>query len=359
MEKIKETLENVKNFIIFAYILLIIFVTICLLSYNEYKMTVFGKNTLIPIIDENLEPDYTIGDLVVVPKNMLSSVEAGDKIFFYRTASGETTINYATVTKSERVTDTEFTYTVEGDYRFSSSNFIGKTDTATVIPFVGRVLSTLQSKWGFLFLGVFPSLVAFLTTLHYVIVEIQEEKERKEQAAIKAAKKKKKKKKLQEEKAAKVEKELQTEVVEDEKEEVVEEKIETKIQEVEEEQEEVVEVSVEIEKEEEIQPEEKVEIEEKEVEVSIEVQKEEVKTEPAVEVKVEKEEVKEIKIEEKVNTEEMSAEQKKKAMIEAKMKSMTEEEKRALIEAKLKAMSPEEKRALIEAKKKKMEADKK
>ena len=76
-------------------------------------------------------------------------------------------------------------------------------------------------------------------------------------------------------------------------------------------------------------------------------------------MKVEKEEVKEIKIEEKVNTEEMSAEQKKKAMIEAKMKSMTEEEKRALIEAKLKAMSPEEKRALIEAKKKKMEADKK
>ena len=359
MEKIKETLENVKNFIIFAYILLIIFVTICLLSYNEYKMTVFGKNTLIPIIDENLEPDYTIGDLVVVPKNMLSSVEAGDKIFFYRTASGETTINYATVTKSERVTDTEFTYTVEGDYRFSSSNFIGKTDTATVVPFVGKALSTLQSKWGFLFLGVFPSLVAFLTTLHYVIVEIQEEKERKEQAAIKAENKKKKKKKLQEEKAAKVEKELQTEVVEDEKEEVVEEKIETKIQEVEEEQEEVVEVSVEIEKEEEIQPEEKVEIEEKEVEVSIEVQKEEVKTEPAVEVKVEKEEVKEIKIEEKVNTEEMSAEQKKKAMIEAKMKSMPEEEKRALIEAKLKAMSPEEKRALIEAKKKKMEADKK
>ena len=330
MEKIKETLENVKNFIIFAYILLIIFVTICLLSYNEYKMTVFGKNTLIPIIDENLEPDYTIGDLVVVPKNMLSSVEAGDKIFFYRTASGETTINYATVTKSERVTDTEFTYTVEGDYRFSSSNFIGKTDTATVIPFVGRVLSTLQSKWGFLFLGVFPSLVAFLTTLHYVIVEIQEEKERKEQAAIKAAKKKKKKKKLQEEKAAKVEKELQTEVAEDEKEEVVEEKIETKIQEVEEEQEEVVEVSVEIEKEEEIQPEEKVEIEEKEekeVEVSIEVQKEEVKTEPAVEVKVEKEEVKEIKIEEKVNTEEMSAEQKKKAMIEAKKKKMEADKK--------------------------------
>ena len=342
MEKIKETLENVKNFIIFAYILLIIFVTICLLSYNDYKMTVFGKNTLIPIIDENLEPDYTIGDLVVVQKNRLSSVEAGDKIFFYRTASGETTINYATVLKSERVTDTEFTYTVEGDYKFSSSNFIGKTDTATVIPFVGKILSTLQSKWGFLFLGVFPSLVAFLTTLHYIIVEVQEEKERRELEAEKA--KKKKKKKAQ---AEKVEKENAVEEVKEEK--IVEEIEVVKNETINEE----ISEDTSVEKKEPVVTEDEEEIEEV-VEVTVEVQKEEVKPEPVVEASV--------KVEEKTvenKNEEMTAEQKKKAMIEAKMKSMTEEEKRALIEAKLKAMSPEEKRALIEAKKRKMEADKK
>ena len=51
-------------------------------------------------------------------------------------------------------------------------------------------------------------------------------------------------------------------------------------------------------------------------------------------------------------------EQKKKALIEAKMKSMTEEEKRALIQAKLNSMTEEEKRALIEAKRKKLEAEK-
>ena len=98
----------------------------------------------------------------------------GDRIFFYRTSAGEATINIATVTNVEKVTNTEFTYTVEGDYRFSSSNFIGKVDTATVIPRVGSFLSILQSKWGFLFLGVFPSLIAFLYTLYSIFLEIQE-----------------------------------------------------------------------------------------------------------------------------------------------------------------------------------------
>ena len=173
----KNILENLKNFIIIVYILLIIFVTICLLSYNEYKVTVFGQNTLIPIIDEDLEPNYTVGDLVIAKRKGIEKVETGDQIFFYKTTYGITTINFAKVVKSEQVTETEFTYTVDGDYRFSSEYFIGETSDATVIPKVGTILSLLQSKWGFLFLGVFPSLVAFLYTLHNVVVEVQEVKE--------------------------------------------------------------------------------------------------------------------------------------------------------------------------------------
>ena len=38
-----------------------------------------------------------------------------DVIFFYRKAGGEATINYAKTTAVERVTDTEYTFTVEGD----------------------------------------------------------------------------------------------------------------------------------------------------------------------------------------------------------------------------------------------------
>ena len=188
----KKTWNFFKNFIIIAYILLIIFVTICLLSYNDYKVTEFGKYTLLPVIDKYLEPEYNVGDLLIVERNDLGDVKVGDIIFYYRTARGVTTVNYAPVTNLEVVTDTETTFTVVGDVRFSSSYFMGKAETAKTIPQLGKVLGLLQSKWGFLFLGVFPSLLAFLYTLYSVIAEVQNDKVVVEEPVKKKKKKKKK-----------------------------------------------------------------------------------------------------------------------------------------------------------------------
>ena len=360
----KKALEVLKNFVITVYILLIIFVTICLLSYNDYKVTVFGKNTLIPIIDADLEPNYTIGDLVIAPKSRLSEVEQGDEIFFYRTASGETAIHFATVTKAERVTDTESTYTVEGDYKFSSSNYIGKVDDAIVIPYVGKILKLLQSKWGFLFLGVFPSLVAFLYTLYNVFAEIKEVKEAEKKAKKKKKKKKTSEKKLEENKDEKIEVNNDSVISEVEINKDINEKKEDKIEETE---------NVDFEENDEKSIFEEITSQNNEEEfnkitttISIEREdsQEEIKDNAENNEVINSEEIKEETKEEtkeehkKENKEELISEQKKKALIEAKMKSMTEEEKRALIEAKLKSMTPEEKRALIEAKKKKMEAEK-
>ena len=345
----KKIWDFVRNFIIFAYILLIIFITICLLSYNNYKVTVFGRNTLLPIIDADLEPDYVVGDLLIIQRNNLSTVKEGDVIFFYRTVAGVTTVNFAKVTEAYRVNDTEVTYTVEGDYTFSSSYFIGKADTATVIPKVGNVISLLESKWGFLFLGVFPSLLAFLYTIHSVITEVQNADDDDDEEE-KKAKKKSKKKKKENTNTEKI-KELKTE----------EKTEEPKVEEKESHKEEKIE---ETKKEENVKIEEKVEEktvektenkEEKTTEEKIEENKtEETKVEEIKEIK-ENEETKEENKEEKPKT---LTEEQKKALIEAKMKSMTEEQKKALIEAKLKNMTEEQKRALIEAKRKKMEADK-
>lgn len=345
----KKIWDFVRNFIIFAYILLIIFITICLLSYNNYKVTVFGRNTLLPIIDADLEPDYVVGDLLIIQRNNLSTVKEGDVIFFYRTVAGVTTVNFAKVTEAYRVNDTEVTYTVEGDYTFSSSYFIGKADTATVIPKVGNLISLLESKWGFLFLGVFPSLLAFLYTIHSVITEVQNADDDDDEEE-KKAKKKSKKKKKENTNTEKI-KELKTE----------EKTEEPKVEEKESHKEEKIE---ETKKEENVKIEEKVEEktvektenkEEKTTEEKIEENKtEETKVEEIKEIK-ENEETKEENKEEKPKT---LTEEQKKALIEAKMKSMTEEQKKALIEAKLKNMTEEQKRALIEAKRKKMEADK-
>ena len=329
----KKTWNFFKNFIIIAYILLIIFVTICLLSYNDYKVTEFGKYTLLPVIDKYLEPEYNVGDLLIVERNNLGDVKVGDIIFYYRTARGVTTVNYAPVTNLEVVTDTETTFTVVGDVRFSSSYFMGKAETAKTIPQLGKVLGLLQSKWGFLFLGVFPSLLAFLYTLYSVIAEVQNDKVVVEEPVKK--KKKKKKKPTSESSSDKIDSEqpkkkkkkkrpVDEEVITEEKPKKKKKNVES--------DEEVIE-----------NKEEKVE----------EIKTEEVKKEEVGKV--------ETKVEEKKETPKQQpkqlTEEQKKALIEAKMKTMTEEEKKALIEAKLKSMTPEQKKALIEAKKKKLMED--
>ena len=42
------------------------------------------------------------------------------------------------------------------------------------MPIVGAVLGALESQWGFLFLIVFPSLVAFLYEAYIVVQEVRE-----------------------------------------------------------------------------------------------------------------------------------------------------------------------------------------
>ncbi len=344
----KKTWNFFKNFIIIAYILLIIFVTICLLSYNDYKVTEFGKYTLLPVIDDYLEPDYKVGDLLLIEKNDVNDVNLGDVIFYYRTSRGITTVNYSPVIELERVTDTETTFTAVGDVRFSSSYFMGKADTITVIPHLGKVLGLLQSKWGFLFLGVFPSLLAFLYTLYSVVYEVKTEKAYEEEQ--KKKKKKKKKKKVADEELTenssnsedKPKKKKKKKVVEEDDEEV-DEKPKKKKKKVEE------------------KPVEEIDEEDNEEENEETEKVEEKKAEVKEEIKEEKVEIKEVKAEEKKEVvkeepkvQKQLTEEQKKALIEAKMKTMTEEQKKALIEAKLKSMTPEQKKALLEAKKKKL-----
>lgn len=321
----KEKLNFARNILIILYILLIIFITICLLSYNDYKVTEFGNTTILPVIDENLEPEYSVGDLLILKKN-ISDISVGDTIFFYRSTFGTTVVNFAKVTNIEIVTTEESTITVEGDYMFSSQYLIGKASTATIVPLVGHVISLLESKYGFLFLGVLPSLIIFLYTGYTLFLEVRVDED--DEDDEEAPKKSKKQIKNQPKEKSKIEKVDQVE----EKELQVEEKIEIE----------------KIDKQEKYQ-------EEKENNEKVETLEESPKEENN-EIKFEsaKAPAKEVKKDTKVPM----TEEQKKALIEEKMKSMTEEQKKALIEAKLKTMTEEQKKALLEAKRKKLQENK-
>ena len=161
----------ISNGLFIIYVAIAIFVTVCLLSYNEFKVTEFGDYSLVIISDEGLEPDFNKGDLVIVNKK--SKIITGRKAFFYNTYDRQIEIKLGTIEAFETVTNKETTYTLEGERKISSQYVLGPAETAEVIPGVGTVLGILESKWGFLFLIVLPSLLAFIYQISVLIAELK------------------------------------------------------------------------------------------------------------------------------------------------------------------------------------------
>lgn len=167
--------KKISNFLFIIYVAIAIFVTICLLSYNQFKVTEFGNKSLLLITDDGLSPDFKKGDLVILDKS--SKIITGKKAFFYMITDRKVEVKLGTVDKLKTVTDTETTYTFEGDRDVSGEYVLGPSDTAEIIPVVGGILNVLESKWGFLFLIVLPSLIAFIYQISVVIENIRNNKD--------------------------------------------------------------------------------------------------------------------------------------------------------------------------------------
>ncbi len=170
----KKVLKIFVGILVTIYILIAVALTACLLTYNDYKISVFGDRSLIILEDNELAPKYKKGSLLIVKKNSNDDIKQGDEIFFYNTYKNKVVVNVSKVNKVKKVTDTETTYTINGKYEISSQYVIGKADTTTVINDVGSILSVLESKWGFLLVIVFPISLLFIYELYIIIREIKE-----------------------------------------------------------------------------------------------------------------------------------------------------------------------------------------
>lgn len=165
----------ISNTLFTIYIIVAVFVTICLLSYNNYKITEFGDYSLVLITNDDVEPDFQDGDLVITKKSKY--IGENEKVFFYNTFEREIEVSLGTITDSQKITQSETTYTLEGGNKISSAYVLGPASEATVIPKAGAVLSVLESKWGFLFIIVFPALIAFLYQISVIFSQIKEARE--------------------------------------------------------------------------------------------------------------------------------------------------------------------------------------
>lgn len=166
-----------KNIIIAIYIIIAFFVTICLLSYNKYKVTTFGKTSLVIVDNSSLKGDFNENDLVIIKKGLATDYNVGDRIMFYRLNSDNSvSITIANIINKDIINDEQVTYTLEGNKIISSDYIIGSVKNAKAIGTVGLILKVLESKWGFLFLIVLPALIAFLYEIYVIFAEIKSEK---------------------------------------------------------------------------------------------------------------------------------------------------------------------------------------
>ena len=161
------------NVFIIIYAIIAIFVTVCLLSYNEYKVTVFGNYSLIIIDSNEIKGDFKKGDLVIVDGDVKPNI--GEKAFFYNVL-GKNEITLAEVINKQEYKTADTTYTFDKDMLVSESSIIGSAKNVKVIHHAGTVLSILESKWGYLFLIVLVCLLAFLYEVTKAIEEIKEYK---------------------------------------------------------------------------------------------------------------------------------------------------------------------------------------
>ncbi len=155
--------------VIGVWFVVALFSTICLLSYNKFATTVIGKNTLIIVDSDELEPNYKEGDLLVIRRNSDTKIDVGEKVFYYNSAMNSTVLVYlGDVEKKEEVTKSEYTFTIEGE-RVSSEFIIGTVDNTKAYHNVGKILKVITSQWGFLLFIIFPMLFAIIYEIMMII----------------------------------------------------------------------------------------------------------------------------------------------------------------------------------------------
>jgi len=164
------------DIVITIWFLVAIFVTVCLLSYNEFKVSTFGKYSFLIMDSEELEPEFLEGDLLIVKRNADNKIEIGDKVFYYNSMMDSNVFIYTgNVQAKERITKSEVTYTLNNE-KVSSEYIIGKMDTAKSYHKVGTILGIFTSKWGFMFLVIFPALFAIMYEIAMIIEISKKEK---------------------------------------------------------------------------------------------------------------------------------------------------------------------------------------
>ena len=169
----KSIFNFIKGTLFSVWVIIAIFATVCLLSYNDYQISTFGKYSLIIINNKELREVYDEDSLVIVKKDNDENYKVGDKILFY-SGNPEVVnfINMGEITDIQLSNGAQSSYYI-GDYKVSYDDLIGKVNGSIVYKKVGLVLSVIESRWGFMFFVILPTIFLAVYEVYSIVNEVK------------------------------------------------------------------------------------------------------------------------------------------------------------------------------------------
>lgn len=164
---------------VFVSILLIVFfaftitMTILLLNFNKFGVTQFDDTSLLIIKKGFSSEKYKKGSLVFVESKNVVDYNIGDDVFVYHLdGHGGADIQLGSIGQIHEEDDA---VTFSNGDTYSSEFIIGTGDK--IYEGIGKFLSIVESKWGFLFIILVPNFFLFVYQLYSLIIEIKYGKE--------------------------------------------------------------------------------------------------------------------------------------------------------------------------------------
>lgn len=170
LKVIKKTIIVILYVVFFSFA---IFMAILLASFNDFGVTQMGDTSVVIIKKEIASDNYKKWDVVLVGKKEVNELSVGDEVFAYKLGKNNS------VSIDLGIIDGIFPgsgsqddlVTFENGVTYSMEYVIGKS--TKVYNDVGKYLSVIESKWGFLFIILVPSFLIFVYQLYALIIEIK------------------------------------------------------------------------------------------------------------------------------------------------------------------------------------------
>ena len=158
-----------KDFFLGVWVIIAVTVTVCLLSYNEFNVPTFGKTTILAVDNDEMEPKFYAGDLLLIKRESDKKIVNQDEVFFYNgNKANEYLINIGAVEDKFAVSTKESTYTINNT-KVSGSYVIGRVNGTKIIHNLGYLYSIFTSKWGFMFLIIFPTIFLIMYEILMIV----------------------------------------------------------------------------------------------------------------------------------------------------------------------------------------------